>query len=63
MVEGARLESVYTRKGIEGSNPSVSAQKGQIILKMICPFFIFLRTQLWACNSGKFKIHFKLSQS
>ena len=25
MVEGARLESVYTRKGIEGSNPSVSA--------------------------------------
>ena len=25
MVEGARLESVYTRKGIEGSNPSLSA--------------------------------------
>ena len=25
VVEGARLESVYTRKGIEGSNPSVSA--------------------------------------
>ena len=27
MVEGARLESVYTRKGIEGSNPSLSATK------------------------------------
>ena len=26
VVEGARLESVYTRKGIEGSNPSLSAQ-------------------------------------
>ena len=26
MVEGARLESVYTRKGIKGSNPLVSAQ-------------------------------------
>ena len=25
MAEGARLESVYTRKGIEGSNPSLSA--------------------------------------
>ena len=25
MVEGARLESVYIRKGIEGSNPSLSA--------------------------------------
>ncbi len=25
VVEGARLESVYTRKGIEGSNPSLSA--------------------------------------
>ncbi len=27
MVEGARLESVYTCKGIEGSNPSLSAMK------------------------------------
>ena len=26
VVEGARLESVYTRKGIEGSNPSLSAK-------------------------------------
>ena len=25
MVEGARLESVYTRKGIAGSNPALSA--------------------------------------
>ncbi len=27
MVEGARLESVYTGNGIEGSNPSLSARK------------------------------------
>ena len=27
VVEGARLESVYTRKGIKGSNPLVSADK------------------------------------
>ncbi len=26
VVEGARLESVYTRKGIKGSNPLVSAK-------------------------------------
>gem|GEM_PF-3329846 len=25
MAEGARLESVYTRKGIQGSNPCLSA--------------------------------------
>ncbi len=25
MVEGAGLENLYTRKGIEGSNPSLSA--------------------------------------
>lgn len=27
MAEGARLESVYTLKGIEGSNPSLSADR------------------------------------
>jgi hypothetical protein len=27
VVEGARLESVYTRKGIAGSNPALSAEK------------------------------------
>ena len=29
MVEGARLESVYTGNCIEGSNPSVSAEHGE----------------------------------
>ena len=29
MVYGARLESGFTRKGIEGSNPSTSAKKEQ----------------------------------
>jgi len=27
VVEGARLESVYTRKGIKGSNPFLSADE------------------------------------
>ena len=39
MVEGARLESVYIRKGIEGSNPSLSAEKHQLKstrLKLAC---------------------------
>ena len=30
MVEGARLESVYTRKGIAGSNPALSAERTNI---------------------------------
>ena len=34
MVEGARLESVYTLTGIEGSNPSLTA---------IVPYFYFRR--------------------
>jgi hypothetical protein len=33
VVEGARLESVYTRKGIAGSNPALSARSNQ------CPGF------------------------
>ncbi len=47
MVEGARLESVYTRKGIEGSNPSVSAT---IIMKPATSkglrVFYYLREQI-----------------
>ena len=31
MVEGARLESVYTRKGIAGSNPALSANANTIV--------------------------------
>ena len=30
MVEGASLESLYTRKGIEGSNPSLSAKPNEM---------------------------------
>ena len=40
VVEGARLESVYTRKGIEGSNPSVSARdEAQLTFKKLVAFF------------------------
>ena len=37
MVEGARLESVYTGNRIEGSNPSDSAiQSRKSILSFVC---------------------------
>ncbi|MDB5192880.1 MAG: hypothetical protein JWQ96_2443 [Segetibacter sp.] len=38
MVEGARLESVYTRKGIEGSNPSVSAKAPETSVIIVSGF-------------------------
>ncbi len=38
VAEGARLESVYTLKGIEGSNPSLSANKTNFITEV--GFFI-----------------------
>ena len=34
MVEGARLESVYTVKGIVGSNPTLSAKENMILLNL-----------------------------
>ena len=39
MVEGARLESVYTGNRIEGSNPSLTAIKKAAILKQL---FLYL---------------------
>ena len=38
VAEGARLESVYTLKGIEGSNPSLSANRTNFITEV--GFFI-----------------------
>ena len=35
MAEGARLESVFTRKGNVGSNPTLSARSGEIHLSTI----------------------------
>ena len=41
MVEGARLESVYTRKGIAGSNPALSALVLIYrLLAVFCNFFV-----------------------
>ena len=37
MVEGARLESVYTGNRIEGSNPSLSAR---LFRKVVKPFIV-----------------------
>jgi hypothetical protein len=42
VVEGARLESVYTRKGIKGSNPFLSALRHKSKFASLVPFFIFL---------------------
>ena len=44
MVEGARLESVYTREGIEGSNPFLSALSSpNPLLNRVLGFFVFKR--------------------
>ena len=41
VAEGARLESVYTLKGIEGSNPSLSANRTNFRNEV--GFFIFTK--------------------
>ena len=38
MVDLATLERWYIRKGIEGSNPSLSAQRDNQLLESVCPF-------------------------
>jgi hypothetical protein len=40
VAEGARLESVYTREGIEGSNPSLSAAKPISEMRLAFVFII-----------------------
>ncbi len=40
MAEGARLESVYTRKRIEGSNPSLTAKFKNKVLTKVGAFFL-----------------------
>ncbi len=42
MAEGARLESVYTRKCIEGSNPSLTAIFEQKALTKVRAFFFYV---------------------
>ena len=37
MAEGARLESVFTRKGNVGSNPTLSASSHSKVLKGVRP--------------------------
>jgi hypothetical protein len=44
VAEGARLESVYTRKRIEGSNPSLTARIKKA--RLLCRAFYYL-------NAGK----------
>ena len=41
MVEGARLESVYTRKGIAGSNPALSALNKDQFIRQGEEYFTF----------------------
>ena len=44
MVEGARLESVYTVKGIKGSNPFLSAKIKFILIEVY--FYRYQRKKL-----------------
>ena len=56
MVEGARLESVYARKGIKGSNPLLSAKKYWVITLLIRIFLILVFHKI---NSTTNKYQFK----
>ncbi len=49
MAEGARLESVYARKGIAGSNPALSASQAAAI----AAFFVLSRCHSLRMSSGR----------
>ena len=51
MVEGARLESVYTRKGIAGSNPALSADESTWCFRLCRKHFLF--PGVWRVYSPK----------
>ena len=55
MVEGARLESVYTVKGIKGSNPFLSANATLIWLKNFKIMINFLKNITFIIVSYKSK--------
>jgi hypothetical protein len=53
VVEGARLESVYTRKGIAGSNPALSANKRTRVPSQRLGIFYFpYASQAWLGEQG-----------
>ena len=62
MVEGARLESVYTRKGIEGSNPSLSAEKNLKSLQVI-DLQAFLLSGIASIDQGQKNIQLPVSKT
>ncbi len=49
VAEGARLESVYARKGIAGSNPALSASQAAAI----AAFFVLSRCHSFRMSSGR----------
>ena len=57
MAEGARLESVFTRKGNVGSNPTLSAMLFKInkLLRILNPTlrtsFVFGMSDMQCCNA------------
>ena len=57
MVEGARLESVYTGNRIAGSNPALSASLKNTIqintLRVVKHIYVTLRCYTWAIRLGK----------
>ena len=57
MVEEARLESVYTGNRIEGSNPSVSAERDKRGKTLFVPFLITSASFVKSDIKGKVVYH------
>ena len=55
VVEGARLESVYTRKGIAGSNPAFSADQIDVPRQMSGAFLFWSIAELAPAKAQKQK--------
>ncbi len=65
MAEGARLESVYTRKCIEGSNPSLTAIFERKALTKVRAFFFGTKFGVYTQNNsscGKAAIEKQIGQ-
>ena len=70
MAEGARLESVFTRKGNVGSNPTLSASKSKLQrsypaccreIRKTCPYFAIFRRQKRTRENGLLGIEWRQS--
>jgi hypothetical protein len=63
VVEGARLESVYTRKGIAGSNPALSADNLINLYQKPVKRSVYGLFDFWTCRFVPFYFVISVSNS